>query len=163
MQEIVPRNKIACTCRTRSRATPWLLAPSRSSPATRDIYLRVDLNYTEQTDVCPARLTAIAQVRANKAASDVDFHPVSDMAHYPCITPPSIQFSPTRCYILTQEASHSLVTSLRLRVSIGDYDALLNLVPRMLLSQENPIKSKIMSLDYVELKLIIFGDMDSKN
>ncbi|GBP34663.1 hypothetical protein EVAR_31532_1 [Eumeta japonica] len=54
MQEIVPRNKIARNCRPRNRATPRLLAPSKSSPATRDNYLRVDLNNTEQTRVSGA-------------------------------------------------------------------------------------------------------------
>ncbi|GBP96161.1 hypothetical protein EVAR_64493_1 [Eumeta japonica] len=62
MQEIVPRNKIARTCRPRSRATPRFLAPSRSLTATGDIYLRVDLNYMEQTRVYSARLSVIAQV-----------------------------------------------------------------------------------------------------
>ncbi|GBP40104.1 hypothetical protein EVAR_33680_1 [Eumeta japonica] len=54
--------EIAHTCRRRSRPKPRLLAPSRSSPATRDICLRVDLNYTKQTRVCPTRLTVIGQV-----------------------------------------------------------------------------------------------------
>ncbi|GBP41105.1 Protein kinase DC2 [Eumeta japonica] len=60
MQEFIPRNKIARTCRPRSEPTPRLPASSRSSAATRDIYTRVDLNCG--ADARPARLTVTARV-----------------------------------------------------------------------------------------------------
>ncbi|GBP71605.1 hypothetical protein EVAR_10818_1 [Eumeta japonica] len=41
-------------------------APSRSSPATRDICTRADLNHTERARVRPARLTVKAQVAVSK-------------------------------------------------------------------------------------------------
>ncbi|GBP58657.1 hypothetical protein EVAR_38118_1 [Eumeta japonica] len=41
-------------------------ASSRSSPATQDIYTRVDFNYTELTRAYPARLTVIVQVTMSK-------------------------------------------------------------------------------------------------
>ncbi|GBP35523.1 hypothetical protein EVAR_17384_1 [Eumeta japonica] len=48
IQEIIPRSKVARTCRPRSRAPPRLLAPSRFSPTTRDISACVDSNQTER-------------------------------------------------------------------------------------------------------------------
>ncbi|GBP79137.1 hypothetical protein EVAR_100099_1 [Eumeta japonica] len=56
------KNRIARTRRPRRRATP----PRRSSPATRDIYTRVDLNNTGRTRVCPARVAVIAQAAMSK-------------------------------------------------------------------------------------------------
>ncbi|GBP01501.1 hypothetical protein EVAR_29564_1 [Eumeta japonica] len=46
-----PENQNARTCRPRSS---HVSAPSRSSPVTWDIYMRIDLNYTEQTRVSGA-------------------------------------------------------------------------------------------------------------
>ncbi|GBP41114.1 hypothetical protein EVAR_32567_1 [Eumeta japonica] len=68
MQEIVPRNKVTCTCRPRSKPTPRLSASSRSSAATRDIYTRVELNYG--ADACPARSRhAVASPLESRALS----------------------------------------------------------------------------------------------
>ncbi|GBP08831.1 hypothetical protein EVAR_78235_1 [Eumeta japonica] len=69
IQGVVPRNEIARSC------TPGVeqrLGSSRSLPATRDIYTRVDLSYTDRRDLCPARLTVIVQVWAVSKLSAED-------------------------------------------------------------------------------------------
>ncbi|GBP27480.1 hypothetical protein EVAR_14301_1 [Eumeta japonica] len=71
MQEIVLRNKINKIARTRwprNRAMPRPL--SRSSPATWDIYTRVDLNYRKLTCVCSAQFIVVAQVAISKLRAE---------------------------------------------------------------------------------------------
>ncbi|GBP62243.1 hypothetical protein EVAR_44651_1 [Eumeta japonica] len=59
MQEFVPSNK---TARTVGRGVKQRLGSIKVLTSDWDIYLSVDLNYTEKMIVCPARLTVIAQV-----------------------------------------------------------------------------------------------------